>query len=378
MNRALIIYSLFVALTFTGTRCSDCPDPTNIDCPDYNPCHPDPFPCEPISAGVLLEDEVYSPGLENNLLGDTPTRKVSIYLPPGYDENTQKNYPVLYLLHGFLVDHEIWFGGRYMFLDIYKGMDVQKFMDDLISDEIVSPMIVVSPNSQNSFEGSWYSNSTLSGNWEDFIVQDLVTYIDNHYRTLTVPESRGIAGHSMGGQGALKIAMKHPELFSTVYALSASDLVMDDYILKAKKEYVLQAAQSQEDQYMNVDSSQVRSIISRAFVYAPNPSLLPFYGELPLTETGDLIDTTWQKWLKHDLHLMLPQYIENLLQLKAIRFDCGTSDGGITQNYIFSEALTELDIEHVFEAYDGNHYDGVAERMNNFVLKYFSSNLVHE
>jgi len=78
-------------------------------------------------------------------------------------------------------------------------MDMKNILNDLISQDIISPLIVVMPNSKNDYHGSMYTNSMVTGNWEDFIVDDMVNYVDRNFRTLPQRESRGIAGHSMGG-----------------------------------------------------------------------------------------------------------------------------------------------------------------------------------
>ena len=94
-------------------------------------------------------------------------------------------------------------------------------------------MIVVMPNARNAFDGSFYTNSPVTGNWEQFIVRDLVNYVDHKYRTLRTRKARGLAGHSMGGYGALRIGMRHPETFSAVYALSAYGLAFTDSVERA-------------------------------------------------------------------------------------------------------------------------------------------------
>ena len=85
-------------------------------------------------------------------------------------------------------------------------------------------MIIVTPNADNSYDGSYYTNSYVTGNWEDFISQKLVDYIDANYRTIKSVHSRGIAGHSMGGYGAVKLALKYSHIFGTLFGLS-SDLL---------------------------------------------------------------------------------------------------------------------------------------------------------
>ena len=154
---------------------------------------------------------VHSAALENNRVKDPPDRAVSIYLPPDYGSGSRR-YPVLYLLHGYTGDERGWMNPSYVGLP--------ETMDRLLQQHAIQPMIVVMPNSFNRFGGSFYANSALSGGWEDFIVRDLISYIDAHYRTQPQAGSRGIAGHSMGGYGALRIGMDHPEVFSAAYGMS--------------------------------------------------------------------------------------------------------------------------------------------------------------
>ena len=245
-----------------------------------------------------IVDQVFSPGLENNLLGDSPDRAVKVYLPPDYYEDSLKHYPVIYLLHGYYSDHDIWYTGMTPSRDFaYIGMDLKSMMDDLIKEGTVQPMIIVTPSSYNSFKGSWYANSSVTGNWEDFIAEDVVSYTDNNYRTIASPGGRGIAGHSMGGYGAMKLAMKHPDLFSSVYCHSAGYLVFEE-MLEIRKDTMLKALEVEKwDNSLSVD---MKVILSNPSAFSPNPDSEPFYGDFPLNEEGELVDTTWQKWLEHD------------------------------------------------------------------------------
>lgn len=160
---------------------------------------------EPKPHGQVVQITVHSHALENNRVKDSPDRAVSVYLPPDYDAGTRR-YPVVYLLHGYTGTERGWMNPAYVGLP--------DIMDRLLQHRAIEPMFVVMPNSFNRFGGSFYSNSALSGNWEDFIVRDLVEYVDAHYRTIPQAGSRGIAGHSMGGYGALRLGMDHPEVFS--------------------------------------------------------------------------------------------------------------------------------------------------------------------
>src|SRR5687767_1434077 len=164
--------------------------------------------------GVIRRVEVPAPSLRGNLLGDPAARLVSIYLPERYFTHPRQRFPVIYLLHGFSADDRAFIAGA------YQGLNVRVSMDSLIAAGKVKPMIVVTPNARNRFDGSFYTNSVTTGKWEDFIVRDLVGYVDRHFRTIRSASGRGVAGHSMGGYGALHVGMRNPNIFSAVYALS--------------------------------------------------------------------------------------------------------------------------------------------------------------
>src|SRR5438876_830508 len=168
--------------------------------------------------GRLVREIVHGPSLEKNLTGESTNRNVSIYLPPSYDTSPNKRYPVVYLLHG-IGDTEKEFTSAWAGNTEEWGT-VQGLMNHGIGEGHFGEMIIVMPDARTKMMGSFFTNSSATGNWEDFIVKDLVSLIDQKYRTLARSESRGIAGHSMGGYGAIKLGMKHPDVFSVVYGMN--------------------------------------------------------------------------------------------------------------------------------------------------------------
>ena len=141
-------------------------------------------------AGTVDHVVVHGKALEGNLEADSPDREVTIYLPPSYAGDQTRRYPVVYLLHGY--------GGRD---DTFNGRlaNLPESADKLAAAQGFSELIVVTPNAYSLHKGSMYSNSVTTGDWESFIAQDLVAYVDGHYRTIATRMSRGLAGHSMGG-----------------------------------------------------------------------------------------------------------------------------------------------------------------------------------
>jgi S-formylglutathione hydrolase len=322
--------------------------------------------------GTLINTTVFSSSLEGNLLDDSPDRDVSIYLPPDYGKTANEKYPVIYLLHGYTGTDKDWFSG------FFNGMNLKKLLDQLIISGTIKPMIVVCPSSHNTYLGSWYTNSTVSGNWEDFIYKDLVSYIDQNFQTIANPGGRGISGHSMGGYGALKLAMKHPDIFGLVYAHNAGFIAFEKSIMGTMKVFLNNAVKEEAD-FNKISDWEEQCIIAAAVAFAPNPSIKPFQCEFPIDEYGVVIDSIWQKWLNHDLCSMIQEYKANLLQLGAIAMDCASEDDYFYSESIhFSEALTRNGIELVLNIYSGYHNDVLHERMENHILPFFSLKLQHE
>jgi enterochelin esterase-like enzyme len=164
--------------------------------------------------GMVERIKVHGKSLEGNLDGDSPDRDVSVYLPPSYKTEKGRRYPVVYMLHGFTDDDARWFGL------VKHWINFPDVINKALADGKTREMIVVMPNAFTRFKGSMYSSSVTIGDWETFITKELVGHIDSHYRTLAQRESRGLAGHSMGGYGTMRLGMKYPEAFSSIYALS--------------------------------------------------------------------------------------------------------------------------------------------------------------
>lgn len=149
-----------------------------------------PVPQQPTRSGAnkgtLTTVRIDSPALAGNLIGEKTERPISVYLPPTYDSTTTR-YPVVYYLPGFA--------------DTTMGISLPGSIDTLIEARKIQEMIVVVVPGNNLVGGGFYVNSPVTGNWEDFVVQDVVGYVDRQYRTLARAESRGLSGHSMGGFG---------------------------------------------------------------------------------------------------------------------------------------------------------------------------------
>jgi len=169
----------------------------------------------PVKQGTVEHIKVHGKSLEGNLEKDSPDRDVFIYLPPDYGTNTTKRYPVVYLLHGYGLTAERW-------MPFTKMAEAS---DKNIAAGTMKGMILVNPDAYTIYNGSMYSSSVTIGDWESFIADDLVSYVDSHYRTIANRDSRGLGGHSMGGYGTIRIGMKRPDVFSSMYIMSACCLL---------------------------------------------------------------------------------------------------------------------------------------------------------
>lgn len=324
--------------------------------------------------------KVHGSSLEGNLEGDSPERDVSIYLPPGYDTHLNQHYPVVYLLHGYGNSDEGWYGPATRSGFQTAGTTLPAVADKVISDGAAKEMILVMPNAFTFYQGSMYSSSATTGDWEEFITRDLVGYVDRHYRTLPQRASRGLAGQSMGGYGTLRISMKYPDLFSSIYMMSSCCLkaslnprdnggvVWDQAEGLAKAD----ALHSPAD-VAAADGGTMRTL-AEAAAWSPNPKNPPFFFDLP-SKGGQPQAEVIARWAANAPLAMLDQYVPNLRKLRAITIDVGSKDVLLAANEELSRVLTGYEIPHSFEIYDGDHTNRMALRVETKVLPFFSHNL---
>jgi enterochelin esterase-like enzyme len=318
--------------------------------------------------GHLVVDTVYGISLEGNLLGDSPHRSVYVYLPPDYNSALEKRYPVLYLLHGNYSHNTVWTLGA------YQGMNIKSSMDSLTNEGLVREMILVMPDGYNRYRGCHFVNSSVAGKWADFITFDLVKYIDTKHRTLPSPQSRGLAGHSMGGRATLYLGMTHPDIYCAIYGLSSGDMYFDE-ILAPPEDPGMWSQLLRLKDVNQVKGFKMIRILGLSAAFSPNPNRPPFYVD-HIYELSDgtiqPVPEVWKKWHDYDPVTLVSSLQDNLNQLKAIRFDCGKSDYLLGDSHAFANALKTLKIPYVFEEYEGNHVNRIRERIETEVLPFFS------
>ncbi|XOV93961.1 MAG: alpha/beta hydrolase [Bacteroidota bacterium] len=323
--------------------------------------------------GKFNYTDLYSPSLENPG-GENPTRNVSVYLPPGYETSSNK-YPVIYYLHGITQSDN----------KLIKNQNIEKLLNEAIATGKIRPMIFVMCDQYTLFRGSFYTNSSLTGNWADFTARDLVSYIDQQYRTISDRESRGISGHSMGGHGAIKLGMLFPDVFSSVYALSPYVLALeDDYGPEGEAYKQAQMIQSPDTLIKGYKYANANAVVAAGRAFSPNPNNPPYYADLPYTYAGDSLivnQKVLDLWNKNLPSEMVRDYATSLKSLKAIKLDWGWDD---FFTHIpptcrsFSKQLEELGINHFAEEYNGSHMNKIYEedgRIMNDMLPFFNTYL---
>lgn len=319
--------------------------------------------------GVSRVDTVPAPSLRANFYGDPGERLATVYLPPGYAANPTKRYPVIYLLHGFG-------GGAEPFL---RRIAFEKPLDSLIARGALKEMIVVTPDANNRLTGGFFRNSPVTGRWEDFVVKDLVAFIDSHYRTIRSRKSRGIAGWSMGGYGALYIAVNNPDKFSAVYALSACCLSPD---LPSEPLWRQRGVQALKTEASGKFAADFNSAIVTALgaIYTPDLSKSPLFVKFPWAgDSANVEDSIARRWRDTPLEIIRRSSPKTLKAL-SWAFDAGDRDAFADIPLAAGELhdiLTAKGIPHTFEIFRGTHGDRIRERVETRLLPFFSRLLQH-
>lgn len=341
-----------------------------------------------------------SPVAANNLFNEDTTQQVAIYLPPSYEMDLSKRYPVVYLLGGFGTPVIAWSDGW------SQGYRIKESMDALIENETIKEMIFVAVEGINFLVGTFYDNSELTGNWEDHITSTLIEYMDNNYRTIANKDSRALAGHSMGGYGALNLSMKRPDLFSIGFGMNPG--LFDQTGLA---ECQMFATQNAIDTYFNIvdylntlpDAERHNAYVSilnemksgwdpNVFTFAYGSTFsanlykkAPYFDYPFSINNGEQVldSSIWQKWDNGygNLNSKVENYKDSLRKLKAYVIDCGTEDAfewipkGCSY---YSELLTEKDISHVLNLHNGDHGNMLRSRIEDVLMPLCDSVLVFD
>nr|NUR37710.1 esterase [Sphingomonas sp.] len=302
---------------------------------------------------------VHGKSLEGNLEGNSPDRTVIVLLPPSYDTAKSRRYPVVYFLHGYNSEAE--------------GTVAWTHMEERHKAAMAATgreFIVVAPDNNTLLKGSMYSDSVTVGNFETFNANELVAYIDSHYRTIAKRESRGLFGHSMGGYGTLRLGMKHPNTYSAIYAMNPCCLMPRPFKAEEGAKYEGLTPETLK----NADFG-AQTTWAVAVTWSPNPKKPPFYADMA-TKDGVLDPLVIAKWSANAPVAMVPQYLTALRSLTAIGIDTGDKDFVNVDDKAMHAELLKFGIKHDWELYEGDHGNRVSERLEKVVFPFFAKHLV--
>lgn len=301
--------------------------------------------------------QVHGPSLEGNLEGNSPDREVLVFLPPSYDGSADKRYPVVYFLHGYSVGAQA-----------YDGLArFQEAVDQAAAAG--NELIVVVPDANTKFKGAMYGASITTGDFERFTAFDLVGHIDANYRTLARRESRGLSGHSMGGLGTLKIAMKYPEVFSSIYAMAPCCVLPTRMTVEQ-----VQAAQATTPEQIATGAGFALAVPATLAAWAPDPQNPPHYFSAGIRD-GEVDPLLIARLQANAPIVMLPQYLPALNSLEAIAMDVGDQDFLLRDDTMLHEELTRFGIAHDWEVFEGDHGNRVNARFRSHLLPFFGRHL---
>ncbi len=312
-------------------------------------------------AGQLVDIEIESQAIANNVYGDPSTRRVAVYLPPGYDRETA-SYPLLVDLVGFT-------GSGYTHLSwkCYQETVPQR-IERLISEGKMGPVIVAFPDCFTSIGGNQYINSTAIGNWADFLLDEMMPTLERLFRVRPGAANRGVFGKSSGGYGAIAHGMKYGDRWGAI-ACHSGDMGFEwcykPWLPKALRalhkhggvqEFMAHLAEAPSP---TDDLIHVVMTLAMAATYDPDPKA-PAGVRLPVDlHTCALDEEAWAKWLAWDPVRMIedPACQGSLRSLRACFIDCGDKDQydlvyGARQ---LVARMKALDIGHCYEEFDGTH-----------------------
>lgn len=320
-----------------------------------------------MNAQTIQEISLNSKELQHHIFDRPKTYSIGVYLPPSYNKSNEI-FSVLYFLPGY--------GCGYF----NKNKLIQDYQLAIESGSFRGMIVVFIDACTSSSNGSFYLDSEATGNWESFIVNKVVTYIDDNYRTLQTPESRAIAGHSMGGYGAINLGMLHSDVFGTVYSHSPGlfsetgladcqmfkkETVIDAYIT-LEKELAAMSKEAAHTEYLKRLSSlnrDVRFAIEYGMAVAPNVNKNAPYTNYPYSKVGSKYvkdQTLWEQWESGfgGIADEVFEYKDEFLALDTLVIDYGSSDSysWIPQGCIYmSTVLNNNNIAHGLEVYSGGH-----------------------
>ena len=312
--------------------------------------------------------------LKNNPCGDKFIRDLYVYLPPDYEED--KFYPSVYVLTGFTGR------GKMMLNDSAFTPNFAERMDSLINSGKIKPMIAVMPDCFTKYGGSQYINSSATGDYEDYLTQEIVPFTDETFRTIKDKNSRAVMGKSSGGYGALIMALRHSDIFGLACSTSGDAYFEHCYLPDIPKAFraIKSNPQKLVEKFWNEDAKKGKddfsglNIIGMSACYSPNGKSFDLPFDL---ETGEIREEIWAKWIVNDPVRLVEKCVESLKSMKLLYIDAGTKDEFMLDlgAKILCKKLRDFDIPHIYEEFDDGHFN-ISYRQNRS-LELISERIEH-
>jgi S-formylglutathione hydrolase FrmB len=316
-------------------------------------------------AGRLDEHVIVSGRLDGNPLGDPRERPLWVYVPPGYDDEPDRRYGCVYVIQGYTGHLTMW-ANRSPFRQPFPEL-----ADAMFARGEAPPGIVVYVDAWTSLGGSQYLDSPATGDYQSYLCDEVVAWVDGHYRTRADRDHRAIAGKSSGGYGAMVTAMRRPDVFGG-FATHAGDSLFElvcppmfaESVRLLRDEY----DGSFEAFFADLDGrvfgtkgsdGRLIEVYAYAAAYSADPDGTV---RLPFDDTGRLVPEVWERWLAHDPVRMAAEdrYAEALRSMRAIWIDAGNRDDWYLDlgAAAFRRAVAEAGVPDdrvFFELFDGTH-----------------------
>ncbi len=341
--------------------------------------------------GTLVTLEHVSRALRDNPLGDPYVRRLAVWLPAQYDRAAShgrgRRLPVLVDMVGFTgsgLSHVAWKS---------FSENVPERAARLVHAGRMAPSIIVFPDCFTALGGNQYVNSSAIGRYADYLVEEIVPFVDREFRTLASREHRGCFGKSSGGYGAIIHAMRYPRTWGAIADHSGDSYFEFVYLCDwpntldelAKHRprrfrpgrYDVMRMQRGADRGLDdgrvrrflrsvwdkpkLSSAEVHAIMNlcMAATYDPDPRA-PNGFRLPVNlETGELLPERWQAWQRHDPVRLVDAHRRQLRSLRGVYIDCGSRDQYHIQygSRLLSKRLRAAGIAHTYQEFDDDHSD---------------------
>jgi S-formylglutathione hydrolase FrmB len=318
-------------------------------------------PWEPPLHGILDRLVIESDALADNPLGDPARRPLYVYRPPGVELDHPRPLPSVYVIQGFTGQLDMWFTRT-----PFERTMIER-LDAMFAAAECPDALVVFVDAWTTYGGSQFLNSTATGRYLDYLVDDVVPFVDERYPTAASRDHRGLSGKSSGGYGAMVVPMLRPDVFGALASHAGDALFEAAYlpefptharILRDDFESSWETlfARMREADHMDFKRFAPFETYGYAAAYSPDPAA-PGRALIPFDANGRLLEDVWAQWLRWDPVRMAPDHAEALRSMKRVYLDAGRSDEFFLDlgAQAFAAELSKLGVAHTIELFDGKH-----------------------